>query len=338
MTTPVDHDAIEQLARAMFGQLSPLTGTRGTGTVTVNNPTLAAIELPPNMYLLPVLSHGTGTNIAELADDLVFKIAPNPATAGPHETGGAWTIPAGGSLPVAIRSNLGGARHNMPAGTVFKWDPPLDGLALSAVLDADITDAADAAETALALRRVVYYEELDAAALERDIHGGRLSQLPGLMLVWQQSLPAEGRTAGTNQGSTRLADGVRAFSENYRLFIVAANRSSDSKRRASGLRLMQAVTRLLTDQQRTTDGEQLTSLGSLEILNRSRFVRGDRFYVYALALRLNRLVVRVDNRSFVPWLRTDLEMALPGREAPEPSTPATVVDIGVPIPPGPLGP
>jgi hypothetical protein len=327
MPTPLDYDVIEALARAILGQLAPLTGTRGTGTMTVSNPSGAGVELDPNMCLLPVVHD-------ELADDLVFKVAPNPATVLPHGKGGAWTIPPGGSLSVAVRSNLGGARHNLLAGTRLRFDPLITDLDDEATLDADITDAADRAEGELALRRAVYYEDMDPAAVEDDIAGGRLSQLPGLMLVWTQSTPYEGRTAGTNQGSTRLADGIRGFAENYRLFVVSSSVAGSGKRRSEGLRLMQAITRLLTDQQVTTDGEQLTNLGSLELLNRSRFVRGERHYVYAMTLRVNRVISRTDTRTFLPWLRTRLQQALPGREAPEPTTPLTVVDIGVPIPPG----
>jgi len=328
MATPVDFDVIEALARAILGQLAPLSGDRGTGTATVENTSGAEVVLPPNMYLLPVVG-------GELADDLVFKVAPNPATELPHGKGGDWTIPPGGSLSVAIRSNLGGARHNLSAGTVLRFDPLLESLADEATVDADITDGADRPEGVLALRRAVYYEDLDASAIEKDIADGRLAQLPGAMLVWTQSTPAEGRTATTNQGSTRLADGMRAFTENYRLFVVSSSFASSGKRRGDGARLMQAITRLLTDQQVTTDGEQLTNMGSLEIVNRSRFVRGEKHYVYAMTLRVNRVISRTDARTFLPWLRTRLQQALPGRPAPEPTTPLTVVDIGVPIPPGP---
>lgn len=338
MAYPIDFDELEALARAILGQLSPLTGTRGTGVVTVTNPSGAAVLLEPNMYLLPVVGSAEPEGGAELADDLVFKVAPNPATALPYNKGGQWTIPAGGSLPVAIRSNLGGARHNLPAGTVFRFDPLLDDLGETATLVSAITDAADRPEGSLAVHRAVYYEDLDAAQIERDIAGGRLSRLPGIMLVWNQSLPVEGRTATTNQGSTRLADGIRAFAEQYRLFIVSTTRAGDRQRRSEGHRIMQAVTRLLTDQQVSNDGETLTNMGSLEVQSRARFVRNERHYVYALQLRLNRIYSRTDTRTFVPWLRTHLQQALPGRQAPEPTTPLVVVDIGVPIPPGPLGP
>ncbi len=326
MATPVDFDALEAIARAILGQLAPLTGSRGTGTATVSNPTASAISLDPNMFLLPVVND-------ELADDLVFKVAANPATVLPYGKGGEWVVPPFSSLPVAVKSNLGGARHNLAEGTLLRFDPLPEGIDETATLDADITDGAD--RTGLCLRRAVYYEDLDAGAIERDIAAGRLSHLPGAMLVWTQSTPAEGRTAGTNQGSTRVADGIRMFTESYRLFVVSASLAGDRRRRGEGSRIMQAITRLLTDQQVTSDGEQLTAMGSLEILNRSRFVRNEKHYVYAMTLRVNRVISRTDTRTFVPWLRTSLRQALPGRDAPEPTTPATVVDIGVPIPPGP---
>jgi hypothetical protein len=335
MATPIDFDAIEALARAILGQLSPLTGTRGTGTVTVTNPTGAAVQLDRNMFLLPVIGAGAPEGGAELADDLAFKVAGNPATALPYNKGGHWIIPAGGSLPVAIQSNLGGARHNLPAGTLFRFDPVPFELDPTATLVAAITDGADRSEGQLAVQRAVYYEELDAAQIQRDIAGGRLARLPGIMLVWTQSTPVEGRTATTNQGSTRLADGIRAFAENFRLFVISSSLAGDRRRRSEGLRIMQAATRLLNDQQVTTDGEQLTSMGSLEVQNRGRYARGEQHYIYQITLRVNRIYTREDTRAFMPWLRTHLQQALPGRAAPEPTTPLVVVDVGVPIPPGP---
>lgn len=328
MTAPIDFDVIEALARAMLGQISPLSGTRATGQVTVTNPTGSAILLPRNMYLLPSVG-------GQVANDLLFKTLPNPATSEPHGQGGGWTIPANGSLPVDVTSNLGGARHNLPAaGTVLRFNPPLDGLDLDTELVADMTGGADR-DSEPSIQRAVYYEELAGAQVEKDLNGGRLAKLPGVMLVWKQSTPYEGRTAGTNQGSTRLEDGARGFAENFSIFVVVGSHESDRARRSAGLRLMQAITLLLTDQQVTRDYERLTALGSLEILNRSRFARSERHYIYAINLRVNRVIRRVEERSFVPWLRTDLQQALPGREAPEPTDPLVDVHIGVPIPPGP---
>lgn len=325
---PIDHDVIEQLARAVIGQLSALSGTRGTGRVLVVNDTADEIVLEKNMYLLPRV----GT-LGELADDLAFKTRPNPATLQEHGQGGAWTIPANDELEVDIWSNLGGARHNLPAGTVFLWDPPLTGLGATVVLVDAITDAANRDDD-LRLDALVYYEDLDSARIAKDLAGGRLKS-PGAFLIWEGSTPAEGRTAGTNQGSTRADTERRFFAENYRLFIVVSNVASDKKRRSGGLRLTQGATRLLTDQQVTLDFEQLTGLGALEITGRSRYTRNERHYVYQLAFRMNRVLRRLDNRSFIPWLQTHIVASAPGREAPEPTDPFVMADVTDPNPPGP---
>lgn len=318
---PVDHDQIEQLARAIFGQVSPLSGTRGTGAVLVENDTDDPIVVPPNMYLLPNVGA-----LGELADDLVFKTSHNPDTLEEHLQGGSWTVPPHDSLEVGIKSNLGGKRHNLPAGTVFRWDPPLSDLGPTVELVDAIVDAADKA-SAPRIQTGVYYEDVDSARIAKDLAGGRLAHLPGVFLTWEQSTPLEGRTAGSNQGSTRADSERRFFAENFRLYVVVADQTSDRERRSSGLRVLQALTRLLTDQQMTADGEHLTSLGSLEILSRSRFSRGERHYVYQLAFRVNRVFKRLDTRTFIPWLVTHIVADAPGRPAPEPTAPFEMADV-----------
>ena len=334
MTTPIDYDVIEQLARAMFGQISPITGTRATGTVRVNNTSGEDAIVAQNSYLLPVVGSELGAGKGELREDLVFKTRPNPATAKAHGMGGDWTVPAGESLDIAIWSNLGGARHNLPAGTVFRWDPPQFDLGPTVTLNAPMTDGADRLPGQVAVQRAIYFEELDSAASEKDLQDARLNALPAVMLVWRQSTPAEGRTAGTNQGSTRLADGARLFAENFRLYVIVGDHSSDKRRRSGGLTVVQALTRLLSDQQQTRDFERICAVGSLEILSRDRLSRGERHYIYAISLRINRIIDRLEERTFRPWLKTHLQVRVPG-------DPATVtddmlrVDVVDPNPPGP---
>lgn len=318
--TLINFDAIGALARAVLAQLSPLTGTRATGTVTVTNATGAAVTLQKNAYLLPVVG-------GELADDLVFKVAPAPGM-GPYGQGGDWTVPAGAAASVAVQSNLGGARHNLPAATVLRFDPPIAGLEETATLEADLVDGADADM----LQRANYYELMEAGSLARDLHSGRLSQTPAAALIWTGSSPAEGRASGTNQGSTRVADGVRFFREAFELFIITSTLASDGKRRATGLTVLQAASRLLSDQQVNRDFERLASVGALEITGRSRFSRDEKSYVYTLQFRVNRILSRFDERTFTPWLRTHLRQDAPGREAPEPTTPLTMVDVTDPMP------
>ncbi len=48
---------------------------------------------------------------------------------------------------------------------------------------------------------------------------------------------------------------------------------------------------------------------------------------YALRLRMNQTLQPTDERTFNRWLTTSLEGALPGRTAPEPVVPLTVVAV-----------
>lgn len=310
----VDFDAIQSLARAVLAQLSPLTGTRATATLRIVNATGDAVVLPPNVYLVPVVGN-------DRADDLLFKTARDPATALAHNQGGNWTVPDGTSEGVIVTSNVGGARHNLAAGTPVLFDPPIEGL--TATLATPGVGGTDAA----IVRRANYFEELDGARLERDLHAARVNTLPGVVIVWSSSEPAEGRTSGLSQGSTRIADGVRIFRETFDLFVIAASLGGDERRRNAGLVALQAVTRLLTDQRANRDGEALAAIGGLEIVGRDRFARSERTYAYRLQLRVSRLdtiTPNVDPASYPQWLTTQLDVALPGREAPEPDAPLTL--------------
>src|SRR3972149_1673939 len=110
---------IESLARSLLGALTP-TGTRSSGVVTVKSVGPGTALVPRNSYLLPVVE-------GRLREHAIFKIGPTRAPLAANGTGGDWTVTAGGT-PVAVVSNLGGARHNVPAATVFRFDPQLTGV------------------------------------------------------------------------------------------------------------------------------------------------------------------------------------------------------------------
>lgn len=285
-------NVIEALGRALFAQLAPLTGTRATGTVTVTPPADAEIE--PNTYLLPVVG-------GSLRDDLLFKTTPSPAT------GSTWLLPGGLPAPIAITSNVGGARHNLAAGTVFRLSPPVPGVG-ALTLTANMTDGSD--EGAL-VKRVAFFEDLDSGNPSKDIFAAKLGDYPALMLVWQDSEPAEGTSAGLRQGANRGARGVRFMRERFVLYVITGRLEGDGSRRQDGLVVMQAVTRMLTDRQRNADGEQLSTIGAgVEVNERTRLRRGERHYIYALRLRMNQTLQPIDERTFNPWLTTALSGAL----------------------------
>ncbi len=302
---------IERLGRALLAQLSPLTGQRAIGVVTVTATTGGA--LPANTYLLPVVG-------GQLRDDLPFKTV---GTSDPVDPGDPISVP--------ITSNAGGARHNLPAGTVFRFDPPLEGFEPTATLEASMVDAGDAGAV---VRKLAWFEDLDSANPGKDIFDSLLLEYPAIMLAWQGSEPAEGTTSGLQQGGTRARRQIRFWREAFVLYVVCGRLRSDSARRQQGLLLMHAVTDLLTDRKQNDDGEQLSDVGAgVDIFARSRYQRRPNCYVYAMRLRANQTVgPAIDRRTWTRWALTALDGALPGRTDPEPTDPLTVVDVDVTMP------
>jgi hypothetical protein len=316
MAEPIVLNTIERLGRALFATIAPATGVRGTGAMTVTAPDNPdPIALPRNTYLVPVVGGNERT-------DLLYKTTED------------WVIPSvrdGATEPgVPITSNIGGARHNLPAGTVLRFDPPVDGIHPTATLDADMTDASDAGAL---IRSAGFYEDLDLANPSDDLFAARVGDR-GVMLIWSRSEPAEGALGGMRQGSNRATRAARFWREHFVLYVVVSRLTGDTRRRQDGHLIVQAITRLLTDRHQNDDGEQLSTVGSgVEITERARLGRRANHYIYGVQLRVNQtLEATISGRTFAPWLRTHYEGTLPGREDPEPIQDLEVVDVTDPMP------
>lgn len=283
-------NSIETLARAIFGQLAPLTGARGTGTVTATA-TGADVVVPRNAYLAPVLN-------GALMHHWPFKTAANPATEQAHNQGGDWTVTSGGTQ-LTLVSNTGGVSRNLPAGTVLRWDPPIAGLAPTVTVDADFTGG-----IAGAVKDANFFEDLNTAEAQLDFFDARLGRFPALMLAWMRTTPLEGRTTGPDRGSTRKGRGVTVNHETYVLYVITSRKDADPRRRREGLDLLEAVSQSLTDRKSNDDGEVLAAMGSVEVLERARVARSTTAYVYGVTLRTAMALCKTDTRTFAPWLRT----------------------------------
>lgn len=307
MPEAVDANTIDSLGRAILAQLSPLTGARASGEVSVTAGA-AAVVVPANTYLLPVVR-------GELRDDLPFK------------TVGDWQVNAGATSSIPIVSNVGGARMNLDAATVFRFDPPIDGVEGDVLLDAPGTAGGN--DDGALLRRMGFFEDLDAQNASQDIFAGKLTEYPALMLTWQNSEPAEGAMAGLRQGNNRGRRAVKFFREYFVAYIAVGRLAADRRRRQEGLVAAQAASRLLTDRLQNDDGEQLCSVGGgVEIIGRTRVKRGPRHYIYAVRLRVNQVLQQAaDTRVFHRWETTRIVSSL---EAEPEALP--VVDISEPMP------
>jgi len=327
---PIVLNTIERLGRALFATLAPATGARARGQIYVTNSSDDEIAVPPNTYLLPVVG-------GQLRHDLVFKTTrpTNPDESSPGG-GGAdviptdWIIPAGSAREIAIMSNVGGVRHNLPSGTIFRFDPPFPGLAATAPLVQSTQLGSDAGAL---IRSVAFYEDLESGSPSKDLFDAKVGEA-GVLLTWTQSEPVEGSMGGLRQGGNRATRASRIWREHYTLFVVASRLSGDSNRRQDGHVILQAITRLLTDRHQNDDGEQLSTIGAgVEITHRARISRNERVYLYGMQLRTNQtLEPAIDTRTFERWTTTHYEGAVPGREMPEPIQDLEVVDAVDPMP------
>ena len=295
---------IERLARSMMAQIQPLTGNRASGVVTMKAVAGQGDQiLKPNTYLIPLEQAGA-------LNHYLLKVARNPATVGPHNTGGDWTVTEAGT-PITLISNVGGERYNLSAGTKIQFAQNTPGLenfdTADMVADADFTGGTNGP-----IKRVVIFEDLETADRARDFFDAKLGHYPAVMFVWQSSAPEEGRSTGASRGSTRAGRKTTANRETYNIFVISSKGQSDPIRRRVGQDIMEDITGLLTDNNRNRDGELLASKGNgVEINARGRVARGPNSYVYSITVRLTVIFQAIEARVFNPWLITQYQDLLP---------------------------
>jgi len=300
-------NSIERLSRAILAQLTPLTGERAEGVVRATG-LGAEVVVPANTYLVATVR-------GHKREDLLYK------------TAGDWTIPAvpGAFVDLPIVSNVGGHRHNQPNGTTFRFEPPIPGLEPTGTAIGAIAGGSNDGQL---VKSVAIFEEIDSGNEQEDFFDSMLIDYPGVIVSWLTSEPAEGAQAGLRRGSTRGSRSVSFYRESFVLYVIVGRLASLGARRAEGQVIMQAATRLLSDRMQNDDGEQLSTVGAgVEIESRARLIRREKHYVYGVRLRTNQTAeARVDGREFAKWTKTRIQGAVPGREAPEPTTPLVIVD------------
>jgi hypothetical protein len=282
------------IARAIMAVCQPLTGTRATGEIVLQ-PTVDLV-VEPNSYFYPVVN-------GSVRHDLLFKIARNPA-----REDKTWHLTANTPTPVQVLSNIGGARHNMPAGTRFVIEQPWrEGLADRPVTLGGFTGGADPVENQdLALWNFVPYESFGAQQnleLFRSSIGGRF---PAAMIVWTESEPADGMSTSGVVRPTKRGAGKISMSELFDIMLISNNASSEHERRGQGLRVLDEMTALLVDRMEV-DGFNFSSPGGIHIRKRYRTPpNGEQFYkafqVYNLTLSAQNTFVQLDTRVYSPLL------------------------------------
>lgn len=283
--------SIVDIARGIMAVCQPLTGTRSAGSVVLKNTSAQPVVVDPNSCLFPVVN-------GSVKYELVYKTARNPADAK-----GKWTLAPGASVTMPIFSNLGGVRMNLQAGTVFRLEASWSaGLATTVVVVAGTTGGDDPTDD-LALYNFVLYENFGAKPtleLFKSAIGGKF---PAAMIFWLESEPADGLSTSATNRPTHQGNGKTSYTEMFEIMIVSTREDSENNRRGQPLRIMDAMSMLLTDRF-AVDGSALSSPGGLHIRKRNRLGGEDGFYrtfqAYSITLSAQTTFVRVDDRVYDP--------------------------------------
>ena len=306
---------IIELARDIMAAVSPTTGERAKGQVLVRSkPGKGTFLLPRNWALLPILN-------GALRDDLVFKVGqginaavyPNGKRAFkvPNEplAGSWWEITEQGTA-VDVHSVVGGARHNLAPGTVFRFDPPHDSLVPEAVLMEGGTVGGADPYWLGGCQSIVQFETVTAHQPGLDLFRSATGKFPSVVVAWESSEPGDGNTSSSlERGATRAGASHQFYKEKFNIYIITQRLDSDHARRNEGLKLLDDVTFWLNDRM-DVDGQVFSYPNGVQVHKRTRLAMREeqyqQFYIYLLQVSLTGVWDHYDTRTFADWKRTHL--------------------------------
>lgn len=311
-------DYIVNTMRGFGTLLAPLMGTRATGHVVVKS-TAPTGTVQGLISGIPTRTTDAGNVMA--ADQATLRLEKNPAT-----EDGSWDITDAG-VAIPVTSILGGKNVNVPAGSPVRWDPIQEGVELVSVVDSGGMAGGDWASEALSVKGFHQFEDVGAREAWQALMASGATKFPAVVLFWQGSDPADGNTVTRlNRAGSTVGRGKYLLSENWTLWVVTSRADADPTRRGDGLRLLQMISRELTNVN-GIDGIAVSTPGGVDIHKRYRVAAGPNHYIYALDMATQAALTKKERRTYSPWLKTDLTAKLPSMSDPDGEFP--VVDHNI---------
>lgn len=306
-------------SRALEAALAPLMGPCAGGSVLVKS-TGATGTVPFGAALIPIVRGA----MIEGATAFVTK---NPAT-----EDGSWpVVQAGSSVPIAALQ--GGIVGNTPAGTQYRWDPPLEGIELTSVsaagLSAGVANAGYAALKQLRPYKGLAQNELDAFLR------AQLGQFPGVMIAWESTQPIDGPMAAKGvPRAARAGVGKMWYRHNWLFYVVTSRLDSEGQRRREGDTLRNDIEETLLDTTQAR-GLRVSMEPGAEVVESRLFTVSPTSYVDLIRISTTvTLQHRRQTANYNDWLRTRLRQQTdPNGEGPAISPPLDLPDVTDPMPP-----
>jgi hypothetical protein len=274
----------KRIRRALMAVLRPLTGDRATGQVLAKAAVgTTTIKLPKGSYCLPAPASVAGKT--QLSQELLL-----------HTTAETVVTEAGTLVP--ITSTLGGVRHNLAAGTVVRWDPPLLGMVPTAAVHANMTGGLDASGPGM-VRQVLAYETLIGGQPTLDVFLAKIRATPAVVVAWASSQAVESTGVGAHRNE-----------DLWKLYVVCSISSGASERGDEALDILDAIESYLTDRS-SVDG-WVFSGPAVEIRSKEAVRLTSTSAIYSVTLMTSNGVRRTEHRtlgdSYEEWLTTQIDL------------------------------
>lgn len=282
-------------SRAIEAVLARLQGPPAQGQLLVHSLD-ATGTVPMGACAIPEVNGG-------LFEEGTIFVRRNPAT-----DDGSWPVVQGGTL-VEVESIQGGEHVNLPGGTVYRWDAPLEGIELVSTAESTGLTGGTRSEALAALRAIRQYKSLSALSVEEFFRAQAACEYPAAVLAWAASAPLDGpMAAAPGPRSARVARGRMLFRHTWIIYLITSRLDSEGQRRREGERLRDDVLQILIDATGARSGQLRVSTDpGIEILSASVAKITPTSYVdrieFATRVVLER---RKEAESFGPWLSTRL--------------------------------
>ena len=288
MSPPPIFASTAERAIALLGCLRQLTGMRSSGAMTVT--ALAGTPtVPINAFLFPVLTGSGGGKQIDYSAPMRCAETKQVSTSG---------------TSVQVTSLLGGARHNLVAGTELVWFPSVAGVAQRAVVTAGgLTGGTDEASE-LGLKSVVWFEEPVGAVLAEDLLRAAIRSTPCAILSW----------LGTDPNYYARGNGITTRTDKWVFTIVVNRQDAAYQRGYQGLTIVDFVEAMLLDRS-SIDGA-LISAFPIRVKGRQPINAGVNHYAYAVSFETAVTVSSIFDPSIADsslpagahdWLHTQYE-------------------------------
>jgi hypothetical protein len=307
-----------QNSRAIEAALQRLQGPASAGKLLVHA-TGADTALDPGSCAIPI-------DAAALDRRGMVFVKPNPA-----QSEGQWTVTAAGTL-VDVEAIGGGTPGNKAAGTVYRWDPPLDGIELTSASDASGVTGGSFSGAYAGLRQYVYLKSLNRSDVEA-LFAAQVYDYPAAALAWARTTPLDGPLAGSPGPRTaRVGQNRMLYRHTWFLYLVTSRLDSEDARNLEADTLRDDVLELIQGARRTRNRAFAVSVEpGAEVQSADVFRVTPTSYVDLVTF--NTIVSLEHNpepRVYHDWLRTRLRQQT---AAQAPAAPLDIPNVIIPIPP-----